>query len=109
MNNKWESSPFGPPSAPGVYCVSVFNLQTKKSQILYIGSSQNISKRVLNTKHPYRVVYDQMRGQFDMAVTIRFKECDDFIELEKKLIRRLRPPLNLQHSGKEYRSYQIRL
>lgn len=94
----WESSPFGPPSGPGVYAVQKMNVFTKVSQILYIGSSGNIFKRVMNLKHPYRKAYDSY--SYPECVATLFFECEDYKTQEVRAIKFFKPLLNLQHNGK---------
>lgn len=107
MNGRWECSAFGPTNKAGVYCIIKFNVRSGHKELLYVGSSANIYKRVLNPSHPYRVALNE--AEFPDCVCIKFKECYDYLEQEKSLIKRLKPTLNKQHSGKEYRSYSIRL
>lgn len=107
MANKWQSSPFGTPSTPGVYAVVSVNYFTHKTVVLYIGSSKNIHNRVMNPKHPYRQLVDL--NEYPVLISVKYKECSDFIDLERRLIKRLCPKYNLQHSGKEYRSHFIKL
>jgi len=105
--SKWEISPFGPTRSSGVYCVMCGNVDTKKNEILYIGSSKNIYKRVMSPLHPYKKLYQIINYPF--LVYIKYKECDNYRDLEKILIKRLKPQYNLQHTGIEFRSYKIAL
>lgn len=103
----WQSSPFGPTTKCGVYAVMVFNPYTHESQIVYIGSAKNIKKRVLNPKHPYRLAVNEV--PFPFYVCVKYKECDNYIELEKRLIKRLNPVFNKQFTDKPYRTFKISL
>lgn len=107
MASKWETSEFGPPYKSGVYAIVRINFSTRERSILYIGSSRNISKRVLRPKHPYRMLIDSCVPPW--VISIKYKVCDNYIEIERRLIQKLKPELNFQHSGKEYRSKFIRL
>lgn len=105
---KWETSPFGPSNRSGVYAVMCGNFITKKSTVLYIGSSKNMYKRVNQPSHPYRKLSSETISD-DHFIYVKFKECDNYIELEKRIIKKLKPPFNLQHTGIEFRSYKISL
>lgn len=83
----WEISCFGWDGIMGVYCVC--SIENGKTIIHYIGSSKNIGKRVNKQEHPYRKLYNEF------PVFIKYKETENFVELEKKLIRRLKPKLNI--------------
>jgi len=89
---KWEISPFGWNGISGVYCICSY--ENNKNTIHYIGSSKDIGKRLSSTKHPYRVLYSS-----GLNVYVKFKETNDYIELEKKLIKRLSPKLNTHYNG----------
>lgn len=94
-----DLSPFGPLKRPGVYAVCVshhrYNVPDSKERILYIGSSHNVFNRVMNEKHPYRILYSRLDG---MLVYTRSIYCDDYKELEVKLISVYNPLLNRQHN-----------
>jgi len=107
MKSKWQLSEFGPPDMPGVYAVVVYNAYTKSMDIVYIGSSRNIHKRVMNPNHPYRKLNDII--SFPYFISVKYKVCDNYIDLEKSLIKRLKPKYNLQHTGIEFRSYKIKI
>jgi hypothetical protein len=88
---------FGPSKAPGVYAVCVKNGYGKKypERIIYIGSSQDIHKRLLSPNHVYKKCYQK----FDVDRPVYTKEIltENYKELEKELIRVYRPLLNKQH------------
>jgi excinuclease UvrABC nuclease subunit len=86
---------FGPPAEPGVYCVFVHNLLTGKRRVLYIGSSHNIKKRVLNNAHPYMKAFNSFK--YPEMVATKTKVCEDYLELERRLIQRLKPEYNIQN------------
>ena len=89
---KWSISEFGWNKLKGVYAVcSIIN---GKNIVYYIGSSKNIGKRLSNPKHPYRKLYS--KGVF---VYIKYKQTENYIQLEKELISKINPPLNNQHNG----------
>jgi len=90
---KWEISPFGWSGISGVYCVCTFSEQMKIT-IHYIGSSKDIGRRILRKTHPYyKLIEDGLRP------FIKFKEVEDYRELEKRLIARIKPKMNKQHNG----------
>lgn len=95
--NKWQSSAFGPTKGEGVYCVLSVNLETGKRKALYVGSSKNISSRVLNPSHPYRILYN--RTKYPEVIIIKTKSCADYLETEKSLIRRLQPVYNTMYKA----------
>ena len=89
-----EASLFGPPRRPGVYAVCMKDKPKSEEQILYIGSSYNVFKRVMNPNHPYRVCFAEMEGKFIYTKTIL---TDDYVELEKRLIKIYQPQMNKQY------------
>ncbi len=95
--NKWEISPFGPTRKSGVYCVMSTDTIAKKTSILYIGSAKNIYRRVMNKSHIYRRLYEI--SSYPLLVYLKIKECDDYVSLEKRMIKRIRPKYNIQHTG----------
>ncbi len=92
----FEISPFGPPDSAGVYMIvsrTEFNDGTLgHERILYVGSSKCISKRVLSTNHPYRLFWN--RG---VPVTLKFLETEDYVNMEKRIIKHYKPILNKQY------------
>ncbi len=89
---KWEISAFGWDGFYGVYCIFTTD-KDGKNKLHYIGSSINIGKRIANRKHPYMILWDN-----DMCAFIKYKQTDNYLELEKELIGRLNPPMNKQHT-----------
>ena len=92
----FESSPLGPPSAPGVYLVSAFSPLTKKRLVLYIGSSKNIRDRVMQSNHPYLIYYRRLTKFWvitETYVTMNYKQ------LEKQTIQQIKPVLNITYNG----------
>lgn len=85
--SKWDISCFGWNNITGVYCVC--SIQDNKTKVHYIGSSKDIGKRLANNKHPYRVLYNNGVKAF-----IKYKETKNYLELEKDLIKKLKPELN---------------
>lgn len=96
LNLGFKVSPFGLPKSSGVYLICLkkeFKTRTDKiHRVLYVGSSKNMNKRVYSPNHIYRKVYD--RG---WMVYCAFLQTEDYISLEKTLIKELRPLLNKQH------------
>lgn len=87
MATKWEIPPFGRNGIHGVYCVCSY--ENNKTIIHYIGSSKDIGKRLSSTKHPYRKLYDS-----GIKVYVKLKQVQDYVLLEKNLIRKIKPPFN---------------
>lgn len=90
--NIWEISCFGWHNISGVYAVC--EIIDNQNHVLYIGSSSDIGARLKNHNHPYRKLFSEGR-----SVYIKFKETSDFKRLEKDLIQRLCPPLNIVYNG----------
>lgn len=87
---------FGHPKSQGVYILFVSNYITQKSQILYIGSSKNLSKRINDPSHFYRLSLEVLSNEYfvySMSCVI-----DNYKEIEKEMIKYFKPPLNIQHN-----------
>lgn len=85
------------PNYSGVYVVcriTVNNDTFEKSNevIEYVGSSKNISKRILSPSHHYIKLYNEY---LDDLVFTRSFQTKDFLNLEKELIKILKPRLNI--------------
>lgn len=91
-----EISEFGPPSEPGVYAVCVKDTVKSPEKIVYIGSSGNIAKRVLNLQHWYRILLSKVPNKF---IYLKFIVTLDYAVLEKRLIAVYKPLLNVQHKN----------
>jgi len=91
-----DTSIFGPPKLPGIYAICVTSHIYAKERILYIGSSNNIFKRIMAASHPYRILYDRFS---DFLVYTKCFECDDYEFIEKKLIQAYKPLLNKTHKN----------
>lgn len=89
--SKWETSCFGWKGISGVYLICEKD-ENKKTIIHYIGSSKDIHKRILNSQHPYMKLLRNNTWTY-----VKFKECENYKELEKKLIKRLQPIINIQN------------
>lgn len=92
----FSCSPCGPPDAPGVYAICVMqNFYGEKStfidRVVYIGSSSNINKRILKPTHIYRRLFNLLKNYW---VYTLFFTCDEYVELEKQLIRKYKPRFN---------------
>lgn len=85
--SRWDISSFGWNNITGVYCVC--SIDNGKTKVHYIGSSKDIGKRLSNNKHPYRVLYDN-----GIMAFIKYKETINYLELEKDLIKKLKPEIN---------------
>ena len=84
----------------GVYLILSINYYTQDVEIEYIGSSQNMHNRLYNGSHE---VYDKLKEKEDYEtwqIPIYYIDTSKYIEVEKLLIKSLRPRLNKQHNGK---------
>jgi hypothetical protein len=98
----FECSPFGPPDGPGVYAICVMPnslklpLIERLDYVVYIGSSKHMSKRILNLGHIYRRLFNLLRNY--CVYTMCF-ECNEFYDMEKRLIRKYKPRFNRERYG----------
>ena len=89
---------FGPYKEHGVYAVCAKACNANSSEhVLYIGSSQNMYRRLTNERHPYRRIFNRAKG---WHVYTRAMVTRDFRNAEVEMIRKMRPLLNIQHNGK---------
>jgi len=91
-----EPSLFGPPNYSGVY--GVFLYRNMVPEILYIGSSKNIKKRVSSSSHFYLQLFEKHQEDGDLIVTRSFP-CSNYKELEIVLIKKYKPILNKTHNN----------
>lgn len=92
------------PKAAGVYAVSCASLMLRGEQyvpayqhVMYIGSAQNIAKRVSNPSHWYNVINERYQSM-GTAVWLDVLLTEEFRYVEKCLIKEIRPLLNIQHN-----------
>lgn len=80
----------------GVYLIFIANYLTKEKRLIYVGSSKNIRNRIEkhNKWHTWFSLLEDFEFIYDMC-----RECENNIEFEKWLIKRLHPKLNKQHNG----------
>lgn len=91
------------PSFAGVYAVTAVyhgrldehNLTVGFLHLLYIGSSQDIAKRLSNKNHWYNRF--KSREPQDVRVELWIIQTPDHRRIERDLIRRMRPLLNIQY------------
>lgn len=93
MKNNWEISFLGWRNIMGVYCIIENNIGN--NIIHYVGSSKNIDKRINNQKHPYRILFN--KGINCFVKFKRFNNVDDMLNLERNLIRKIKPNYNTQN------------
>lgn len=86
-----DTSIFGPPPCSGVYAVCFSRDLKSQESILYIGSSLNMKRRMLSRRHPYMKCFITF---FDCYIYTKCFPCEDYIELEKKLIAIYKPLMN---------------
>jgi hypothetical protein len=95
-----DTSICGPAQQPGVYAVCICRQLDGRTftpeRILYIGSSNNVQKRIISQHHPYIKIFRRLDEYF---VYTRIIYCEDYRALEKKLIKIYRPLLNKQHKN----------
>lgn len=85
----------GLPPTAGVYAIYTLNRDTKESQLQYIGSSKNMANRVYKNKHKYIDLFNKkMDNEY---VCVAFLETEDYVSIEKKLIKTHNPLLNIIH------------
>lgn len=89
--NSVDTSIWGPPEYPGVYAVCVSATPSSIERIVYIGSSSNMKRRMLSATHPYIKLFRKLS---DYCVYTRCHICEDFLDLERKLIGVYKPLLN---------------
>ena len=89
----WKISSFGWHGITGVYCVCTIN-QEKKVSVQYIGSSKDIGKRLANNYHPYRIIYNK-----GFLTFIKYREVENYKELEKAMIKKIKPKYTIHHNG----------
>ena len=93
-SNKWLTRfDFGSyPENNGVYVIYALDTVEKTKKLIYVGKSANISRRILTHKIFYRQEFSEPLAF--IRPFIKFKITDNASELEKKLIKKLSPPLN---------------
>jgi len=92
----FKISPLGPPFESGVYCVIAFNSDYKE-EILYIGSSKNIHKRVMSPNHLYRKLYNSL-SNLGLYICTGSMITDDYRNKEIEMIKKHKPILNVRHT-----------
>ena len=91
---RFESSPFSAPDSPGVYYVLLINWLKKTEEIIYIGTSNKMRSRIMNTNHPYRIAYNFTCKHEEYLVCVYYYETNDRLSLEKKMINSIKPIFN---------------
>lgn len=92
--NTYNNNFAEPPEKPGIYVFVVYVEPNDRGNIVYIGSSVNLSNRY----HGHRAkifLYEQY-----WYVRFYFKETENFKEEEKRLIQKFQPKFNIQHKGR---------
>ena len=84
------------PKESGCYAIYKYNLDTKKSQLLYIGTAQNLYIRL--KKHPVvRVLRSLLEGsEIPMVKCKIITDKKLRLKTEQTLIARLRPKVNCE-------------
>ena len=90
--NDFEISPFGVARESGVYAIWASNSLGRFGipHLLYIGSSQNMAKRIYRNQHPYMIAFNRLSGM----VYASYYETKNYLELERLLIEQYRPIMN---------------
>ena len=87
-------SPCGPTTGKGVYAICVmesYKQSPKLDLVVYIGSSNNIQKRIMKPSHVYRRLVNLLKNYW---VYTFYLECDNHVAREKELIRKYQPRFN---------------
>ena len=87
------------PDYAGVYAIVsrayVFGPHVKAhDHLLYIGSAKNIRKRLNGANHPIKKF-----RRMNCLLFVLYKQTNDYMGVEKSLIKCLRPWFNIQHNG----------
>ena len=95
----YEISMFGPPESCGVYvvCISMSDKKKRDRKVVYVGSSVNMQKRLMNQKHIYRKLYNELTPEY-LVFTACF-ETKDHIAEEIRMIKKYRPKYNTTHNN----------
>lgn len=83
----------------GVYLILFVDLYNYEVDLEYIGSSQNMQKRLYEGNHE---VFDKLIKRQDFInkyVYVYYIDTNKYLEIEKLLIKSLRPNLNKQYNG----------
>lgn len=83
----------------GVYIILSINYYNSEIDVEYIGSSQDVEKRLFQGKHD---VYDKLKEKEDFETfeyPVFYIDTSNYLETEILLIKSLRPRLNKQHNG----------
>lgn len=92
--NTYDTNYKNVPGKSGVYMLVKYpTLLNESPKILYVGSTKNLSERYKNHE-----VLRFLKFHYGY-VRFYFNEVLDFIEVEKFLIKKIRPPYNTQHNG----------
>ena len=78
------------PNKPGVHLIVAITFISFGYDIIYVGSSCNLKNRYKN----HEVIRSESNN-YD-HIQFYFKECDNYLEIEKKLIKVIQPKLNVQ-------------
>lgn len=98
LDERFEVSEFGPPEGKGVYAICVMKMvynEPANQYVVYIGSSDNIRKRLMSSKHPYRRLYNILKNY---NVSCFYYECDNHRETEIELIKQYNPRFNCTYN-----------
>lgn len=79
-----------PPKRSGVYLLTFVDFKTQKYDILYVGSSKN-----LNNRYSTHSKITELQKIYHY-IQFYFKEVDNYIEVEKQLIKEIQPKYNKQ-------------
>jgi len=85
-----------PRHLPGLYAIYIVNVLIDRWRLVYIGTAKWLDKR-LNSSH--EIYNRRLRSPYELYYKLRYIK-DGRLELEKKLIQRIKPILNKQHLKK---------
>lgn len=83
------------PKKSGVYLLVAYRESSSDGEIVYIGSSKNLSKRYSNHE-----VINKLEKSY-WHVRFYFEECENYLEREKQLIKSIHPKYNITFNGQE--------
>lgn len=90
-------SGFGLPRNEGVYLAvetnHFYNPDNSNDEIIYVGSSKNLQKRVYESKHKLDLYRDSIKD--GRGICYYYIECENAVTIEKSIIQLIKPKLNI--------------
>ena len=91
----WSFAPYFTRGLNGVYCVCHNYLGVR--QIIYVGQSNDIAKRIKMVSHPFIKCAEMGLMPYVIYKIVEDKASRD--RLERRMIKLIKPYLNIQHNG----------